>query len=242
MDWLAIEDPPDIDAVPGATPGSSMRHHWRSAWVRHIIRAHLLLDANASADSAIDFFMKVRYARDELLQTSVPSNTLANTRQMSLRPPLVELGKALASGRFPNTHTSKYDFIVDFHLRYLGREADRDSRDYAQARMHLQHPTKPCFENILQYLREKFGGKTAEEARRLLPIRERAIRTIRIALRDAQRLAKSAGNTETEAWLRQMHNTLFGSPSSRHPPSRSTIMRSVLDPAQQRSVERPQTR
>jgi len=230
MDWLEIEDPPDIDAVPDAPPGSSMRHHWRGIWISRLVRAHLLLDANASADSAIDFFIKVRYARDNMLHTSVPSARLANRRQMSMRSALLELARALASARYYNTSPFQFDFVLEFNLKYLSQDADRDSRDYAQARMHLQHPTKPCFQNILQYFREKFGGKTAEEAKRLLPVREQAIRSIRFALVDAERLAKSTGNTEAEVWCQQMHNTLFGSPSSRHPPSRSIIRRYTLNP------------
>ena len=200
MDWLAIEDPPDIDAVPETPDGSPMRHHWRGLWISRLVRAHLLLDANASADNAIDFFIKIRYARDSLRQTSVPSWRLAKPRELSMRPALVELTRALGSARYHNTSPFQFDFVMEFNLKYLAQDADRDSRDYAQARMHLKHPTNPCFESSLQYLREKFGGRTAEEVRRLLPVREQARTTIRMALVDAQRLAKSAGNTKAEGY------------------------------------------
>jgi len=129
---------------------------------------------------------------------------------MSLRPPLIELTRALASGRFPNTHAYQYDFVMDFNLHYLGQEENKDSRDYAQARMHLMHPTEPSYKGVEQYFCKRFAGRTAEEAKRLLPVHEQALRTIRGCLEDAQRLAKSTGNTETEAWFQEVRNTLFG--------------------------------
>ncbi|KAK3642752.1 hypothetical protein LTR56_010576 [Elasticomyces elasticus] len=154
---LALPLPPLLDQAEEALD----THQWRGAVLREIIRSHLMLDSNSSADEAIDKFFKV--ADLVLVARSAPLRPKSPLARTSLYPAEVELIKQLCTTRFYKTDPARYDNFARFVA------GGKRFTQFTGAQLALAHPTLPDAQPALSYAHKFVEPLSKPELQRHFP-------------------------------------------------------------------------
>ncbi|KAK5732544.1 hypothetical protein LTR17_010483 [Elasticomyces elasticus] len=147
--WLAQPVPPHV----ASSMSEANQHQWRGAILRHLMRAHTMLDCKGSADDAIELFFRVA-ASVKKARRENPYSPLA---KCSLWPAQVELTRKLSTERFPNTSPRLFDMLVE-HM-----SSHRRQNELASAKMVLAHPTLPNPRPTLSYIQQNLKHMSRSE-------------------------------------------------------------------------------
>lgn len=139
----------DLPGLPADSDPAA--HAWRGALLRCLVSAHLYLQSDRSADSALlAFFKGVEFVVGARQRKHTESRTDIAARSISLWPGEVLLDKHSGSGYFPRTDTRLYDQFFAFTA---SNKVKLGGKALTLARAQLHHPSKPDPQPTLAFLR-----------------------------------------------------------------------------------------
>ncbi|KAK5753024.1 hypothetical protein LTS12_016900 [Elasticomyces elasticus] len=201
-------------------------NRWRGALLRTLLSAHTVLAYNGSADAALKVYFKIA---DDILVLRASHKAAGRTRGLddyaatSLWPAKVVLGKALYSGKFPNTDSRLYDRFVSVvsatntnaAVSYLGRKGEGAAGiPYTVAKLRLLHPSKPDPGPMLAILQQYYSNVEPgfRDLTRMIASGTAAKVNLLFTIVEVEHLLRSQARIADADWVAEKHSAfLMGS-------------------------------
>ena len=215
---LAAEDLDDYVIKPISThlPQSKVRQirssnkiggdHWRGMALREIIKAHLAIEADNSANDAIDLFGKV--AAKQLAAKHWRLREQNNqSRSIALWPSIMQIRKSLCSGQMRQTSPQKFDYFVNWFKRYARKYT---TPRITLAQLDLFHPSRRTADSFLELCREDAVNGIQGETSSALENNSKFKEAQRRYSIGAIEILRNQGRSEDAQWLENYAAATFG--------------------------------
>ncbi|KAM3422307.1 hypothetical protein BST61_g2666 [Cercospora zeina] len=209
--WLTARIPEEAtawtleDSIQDSSPPDVA---WRTRLLRAITVAHLMHDANKSADTAIKSYWRLdrvvaeakRRFHEE--QSSEPDKPWPGIVSVSMAPALSALRAELITGDRRRTDPELWDLAVRRIRQILNSSAPRSiATQFGRAALSLHHPTEPEATDALAFLQMHFleaSDSVVKESRKLIPATDQVFR---VFVTKASKMAREDGQERVAACI-----------------------------------------
>ena len=215
IDWLKVVRPASGLAARTARDG---REHqgWRGQLLRALMTAHTLPTHDHRADEALRCLFRVdqllKDARADALELTktIAEPAVAPVLFTSLWPSVVELSRALTSGKFHQTDSRLYEKFEDLSDA-IGKKKliEPDTLRYNRVRLRLHHPQRPSVAPALEFISDQFGSRSMSDAQARLPSSPKNLQSLQNFFTRVVQVAEQTGHSKDADRMREYASQLF---------------------------------
>ncbi|KAK3639497.1 hypothetical protein LTR56_012468 [Elasticomyces elasticus] len=210
LDWIKA----DIPANAAHHFTRKNRNRWRGALLRTLVAAHTVLECNGSANAALKVYFRIA---DDILALRA-SKTAAGKgcdgyAATSLWPAEVALGKALYSGKFPQTDSRLFNRFMSVVSPSNKNVSKTPMVLYNLAKLWLLHPSEPDPGPMLSMLQQYYSNDVDESG---YPILTRMVASgtaarvnLLFTMVEVEHLLRSQARVVDADWVAEKHEALL---------------------------------